>query len=276
MITAAPSRKEPQSERVARFWQRCRRAAIDALFPPRCLLCGDWDCGGDSSLCAPCALRIDQEREAAACPVCATDLAPFSMQDGRCPECKDESHAVAGIVRVSRWRPIGGELSAVGTLLRDYKYRGRRELGPAIAGWLAEAVRRAEWLPRIEAVVPVPTHWTRRLRRPFYAADELAELLGRERKLPAIPVLRRVRGGKRQIGLSYTDRKQNIRGAFAIRSGFAMRRSRVLLVDDVRTTGATLGECARVLRMAGAAEVYAAVVVRAGWRHLVGQRILGV
>ena len=264
------------SATVGALWRRWRRGAFDAVFPPRCLMCGAWDCDGEPTLCPACTTSIDAERAASACPVCAADLAPYSLRDGRCPECHDRPRHVLGVVRVGRWRPIGEDLSPVGQLLRDYKFRGQQVLGPALSGWLADAVRQADWCKQVEVIVPVPTHWARRLRRPFYAADELAELLGARLDLPVIPVLRRVRGGKRQIGLSFSERQVNIRRAFAVRRGFALQGTRVLLVDDVRTTGATLDECARVLHKAGAGEIHAAIVARAGWRHLVGQRIAGV
>lgn len=274
--TLVPARTADLQNTAGEIWRRLRRGAFDAVFPPRCLMCGAWDCSGEPSLCPPCTALIDAERAATACPVCAADLAPHSLRNGRCPECHDRPVHVSGVVRVGRWRPIGADLSPIGRLLRDYKFRGQQVLGPALGAWLAEAVREAEWSKRIEVIVAVPTHWARRLRRPFYPADELADLLGAQLDLPVVPVLRRVRGGKRQVGLSYSQRQINIRRAFAVRRGFAFDGTRVLLVDDVRTTGATLDECARVLHKAGAAEIHAAVIARAGWRHLAGQKITGV
>jgi ComF family protein len=135
-----------------------------------------------------------------------------------------------------------------------------------LGGWLAEAVERVPWRERLEAVVPVPTHWQRRLLRSFHAADRLAAFVARQVKLPLVPILRRTRAGPHQIGLSYAERAKNVLGAFALRRGVKLDQARLLLVDDVKTTGATIDECAKVLRRAGAAEVYAAVVVTAGWQ----------
>ena len=132
---------------------------------------------------------------------------------------------------------------------------------------LAEAVETAPWRGCIEAVVSVPTHWKRRFHRPFHAADALASYVAGRIVLPHVSVLRRVRAGPHQIGLSPTERTANVRGAFALRKGLTIRGARVLLIDDVRTTGATLEECAKVLRRGGAAEVYAAVVLQVGWTH---------
>lgn len=155
----------------------------------------------------------------------------------------------------------------LGQLLRAYKYHGREELALLLGGWLTEAIETAPWRERIEAVVSVPTHWIRRFNRPFHAADALASFVARKVRLPHVPVLRRTRAGPHQIGLSDTERTANVRGAFAIRKGMTLRDAKLLLIDDVRTTGATLEECAKVLRRGGAAEVYAAVVLRVGGIH---------
>ncbi len=165
---------------------------------------------------------------------------------------------IEATVRVGVYREL------LAQMLRTYKFHGREELALLLGGWLAESIEGAPWRDRIEAVVSVPTHWSRRVSRPFHAADALASSVARRVNLPHVPILRRVRAGPRQIGLSHTDRVVNVRGAFVIRKGVTLRDARVLLVDDVRTTGATIEECAKVLRRGGAAEVYAAVVLRVG------------
>jgi len=162
---------------------------------------------------------------------------------------------------------VGIYRDLLGQLLRAYKYHGREELALLLGGWLTEAIETAPWRDRIEAVVSVPTHWKRRFNRPFHAADALAASVARKASLPHVSILRRVRAGPRQIGLSETERAANVRGAFAIRKGVVLRDARVLLIDDVRTTGATLEECAKILHRAGATEVYAAVVLRVGSTH---------
>jgi ComF family protein len=160
---------------------------------------------------------------------------------------------------------VGQHADGLGQLIRSYKYQAREELEPLLAGWLAGAVTGAEWLDRIEAIVAVPTHWKHRLARPLYAADALAAAVARRTEIPCLPVLKRTRAGPHQIGLSYTERLQNVRGAFAIRHRVTLREARLLLIDDVMTTGATVNECAKILRGGGAAEIYAAVLVTAGW-----------
>ncbi len=127
------------------------------------------------------------------------------------------------------------------------------------------------WYEKVEAMVSVPTHWTRRVWHPLRTADALASIVAGRTDLSWLPILKRVRAGPHQIGLSYNERVQNVRDAFALRRGVKLRDARLLLIDDVKTTGATINECAKTLRRGGAAEVYAAVVVTAEWDQSTGQ-----
>jgi ComF family protein len=196
-------------------------------------------------------------------------VALYEVSNGRCSECRRRPVRVTGSVRVGPYR-VGSYCGPLGHLLRAYKYHRREELEPLLGGWLAEVVEAAPWRNRVEAVVPVPTHWRRRIMRPFYPAERLASFVAKRMGLPLVPILRRTRTGPKQIGLSYTNRVINVHGAFAVRPGVSLDNTRLLIVDDVKTTGATINECARVLRRAGAAELYAAFVVRAGWQQALG------
>jgi len=273
------------NEEGASRLQCLSRSVIDLVYPARCLACGTWRdlepipprLGGmakhsaavphgdtpvaSGPLCGECAKAIERIREEPTCPTCAASVAPYEVSLRRCGQCRGRSLRIAGTVRVGIYRTL------LGQLLRAYKYEGREELQTLLGGWLAEAIHNAAWRDRIEAVVSVPTHWKRRFNRPFHAADALASHVAGRIGRPNVSVLCRIRAGPHQIGLSPTERTANVRGAFALRKGVTLRDARVLLVDDVKTTGATLEECAKVLRRGGAAEVYAAVVLRVGWTH---------
>ncbi len=242
-----------------RLSRHIARAGVDLLFPPRCLLCRSCLQEVRGSLCDPCQAKLERERAKPACPHCASSVAPSEVHQGRCSACRGRRLPVSGTVRVGHYD------DGLGQLTRSYKYQAREEIEPLLARWLAEVATGAKWLHQIEAIVAVPTHWKHRLTRPLYAADALAAAVAIRTGIPRLPVLRRTRAGPHQIGLSYTERVQNVRGAFAVRHRVTLRKARLLLIDDVMTTGATVNECAKVLRGGGAAEVYAAVLVTAGW-----------
>jgi ComF family protein len=111
--------------------------------------------------------------------------------------------------------------------------------------------------------VPVPLHPTRQRERGFNQASLIAELLSAQTSIPARPLLERTRYTTTQTALDRSERMENLHNAFRLRKNGDVRGLRVLLVDDVLTTGSTLNECARVLKRAGAFSVHAATAARA-------------
>ena len=143
-------------------------------------------------------------------------------------------------------------------VVRALKFGRGEHLGEPLSRALA--ARCAPWTDRIDVVTPVPLQWTRLLARGYNQAEAVARPLARALALPCRPLLRR-RPRPRQALLSRAERRRNLRGAFTPRRPLAAG-TRVLLVDDVMTTGATLESAARALRRAGAASIHAAVVAR--------------
>lgn len=158
----------------------------------------------------------------------------------------------------------GAYHGALRDIIHAFKYEGRRSLAAPLA-FLIRA-ERAHLLDGADCVVPVPLHPWRRVRRGFNQAADLAHHLG----LPVVHALWRARATAAQAGLTAAERQRNVHGAFRL-SPLLTRRRRarliddriVVLVDDVKTTGATLEACAEVLRGAGAREVRAATAARA-------------
>ena len=236
---------------------RLQRSAVDLIFPQRCSVCGEPGESGEEWLCRLCRQSADGGRASAACPRCGANVAPFAVARGSCNQCRRHPPGVDGTVRVGPYTEV------LAHIVKTYKYYGREEYEPILGRWLAETVESASWCDQLEAVVSVPAYWTSRLTRSFHAAERIGAVVATHLGLSHVPLLRRVRGGPSQIGLNQTQRLQNVKGAFRMRRGFNMVNARLLLVDDVRTTGATLAECARVLRRAGAKKVYAGAVVSA-------------
>lgn len=244
------------------------RSLAELAFPPSCLLCRTALDAAQIDFCCHCNEILARERLEPACARCACSIGRDEIDRTRCEDCRGRHLRVDGTVRVASYH------GAIGWLLRAYKYDGRMELAETLSRYLYEVVASTSWCSRIEAVVPVPTHWRRRLlRRSDYPAEVLSRAVASRIDRPLVSLLVRKQHRRHQVGLAYSQRFLNVHGAFAVRRGVHLVSSRILLIDDVRTTGATLDECARMLRKAGAAEVYAAVVARVADAHAGSPRL---
>ena len=219
---------------------------IAALLAPQCAGCDAiLDSPIDGCVCRNCWACIRFITP----PVCDGCGDPVARPDDYCRRCRN------GERTVDRCRSVGEYDGVLRALLHALKYDGRISLAQPI-GVLMRS-RGASLLERADFVVPVPLHWMRRYRRGFNQARELA----RETRLPVIDALKRHRHTRPQIELPAERRQANVREAFALRTATkrsgCIEGSRIVLVDDVMTTGATLEACAKVLKAAGAVEVCA-------------------
>jgi ComF family protein len=191
--------------------------------------------------CASCARVLDAPLAGPVCTACWNGVRP----------CHDA---------VERWRAAGHYDGSLREIIHAFKYGGRRSLAAPLAAFMRE--HGADLIDAADTVVPVPLHPWRRLKRGFNQSHDLARHLGK----PLCHALWRTRATVPQTGLGSAARQRNVRGAFRVSPLVPPSRIaglRVLLVDDVRTTGATIDACARVLESAGAAEVMGLTVARA-------------
>jgi ComF family protein len=199
------------------------------------------------------------------CPTCG---AP--RPDGATCRCDERPPHIAAIASAARY---DGPMRAI---VQAFKYAGHQSLGASLAARLSDHPHLR--LHDIDVIVPVPLHPWRRLQRGFNQAERLARHLrsGEAGRPPVLHALVRLRWRSAHAGLPAEQRRRNLRGAVTLRpalprqSRHALRArltgARVLLVDDVVTTGGTLSACAEVLRAAGAREVRAATAARTA-RH---------
>jgi ComF family protein len=214
---------------------------LDVLLPRRCLVCGD----AADELCERCLAALPRLPP----PFCERCGAPTGWPVRRCGECSGRRLAFASARAAVAYDPV------VRALVAGWKEHGRRHVAALAAGLVVATVRR----PDADALVPVPADAERRARRGHSPAARLAAQLGAGWDMPVRDVLVR-RPGRRQRGLGVAERRRNVRAAFrAIGSAPA----RVVLVDDVYTSGSTAAAAASALRGAGAAHVEVVTFARA-------------
>lgn len=173
--------------------------------------------------------------------------------EGRCALCR------IGIRGFDSAYSFGAYEGTLRELIHLYKYGRIRTLAKPLGDHLAAAIPRDL---RFDAIVPVPLHWARRWRRGFNQSALLAREVARRCGIPVRNAVRRTRATRSQAGLSNAKRRLNMAGAFRVRKRSSVEGLRLLLIDDVMTTGATASACAQVLRRAGARYVALLTVAR--------------
>jgi ComF family protein len=243
--------------RWARFTNGLRatlRRSLDVALPHLCPVCRDLVT--DAGLCPACWSKLSF----IAAPYCPRLGIPFVYDPG--PGILS-MQAIANPPAYQRARAAVRYDDVARTLVHAFKYGDRLDLAPMIGRWMGRAGH--ELFEGADALVPVPLHWRRLWTRRFNQSGALAEAISRESGVPVAHVaLRRVKATAQQVGLSRKDRARNVQGAFSVdaagKAQIAGRR--LILIDDVLTSGATTDACARALLRAGAAQVDVLVFAR--------------
>jgi len=227
------------------------------LWPPVCINCHESICETDKSLCPRCWDELHFCTAGEYCPRCGRDASKYSLVKGDCPDCQGREIHFDQIAR-------GGVYAdALQNMILAFK-KGRTELDTTLGFLANSALQGSSFYNDIDFLVPVPLHWSRRLVRGYNQSLILTKKL----KHPAAKIntdLVRIRRTKSQLRMaSPAARAKNVAGAFAVRYGHRFAGKKVCLVDDIKTTGATLNECAKTLKEAGAVKVFALVLAVAG------------
>jgi ComF family protein len=224
------------------------RHVLDAVFPPQCPVCAAL-VQEHAQLCPSCWSQV----RFIAAPLCACCGVPLEFDAGPdtlCLQCLADRPAF------DRARAVMLYDAFSRGLVLKFKHGDRLDPAPAFARWMARAGR--EILEGADLIAPVPLHWSRLLARRYNQSAILARHIALAGGPVFVPdLLRRIRRTPSQGALSRRERARNMRGAFAVTARYAalLAGRRVVLVDDVLTSGATAGQCARALRQAGAARV---------------------
>jgi len=231
-------------------------AIASLLYPPVCTICGA-NVRASEYLCDQCETKTAR----VIAPFCQKCSEPFEgaiTGTFTCANCAHRTIYFDTAVAAYRSRGI------VRQIIHTFKYGRQIYLRHLVARWLYAALDDERLSNRrFDIIIPVPLHPTRQRERGFNQASLLAELLSAEISIQSKPALERIRYTTTQTALDRAERMENLHKAFRLRKNADVRRLRVLLIDDVLTTGSTLSECARVLKRAGAISVHAATAARA-------------
>jgi len=235
------------------------RGITQLVFPNSCLICDSPELQQlpfRHGLCRDCYGAVTSE-PSPSCPRCASTVGPNLDTEDGCIRCRNTAISFRSVFRLGVYEGR----------LRDAVIRMKLSSGEALAVMLGrvfcETAGASFRAAGIDGVIPVPLHWRRRWQRGYNQAAAIAtELATGLSATVFMRELRRVRYTPQQLQPSAAARRENVRGAFRVHRGSKLNGKRILLVDDVMTTGSTASEAARVLRQAGAREVIVAILAR--------------
>jgi ComF family protein len=243
------------SAAILGFGRRLGRAALDALLPPLCLSC-QIIVDQPGAVCAACWAKLSF----LGAPMCRRCGLPFPHDVGALAEC---AACVADPPPWDRARAVFAYDEASRGLVLGFKHADRLHAAPAFGRWLARAG--GELAGEADLVTPVPLHWLRLALRRYNQAALLAQALAATAGRTCLPdLLKRTRRTPSQGHLSRSERQKNVAGAFCVHPRYRdnVAGARILVVDDVLTTGATARACAKALLAAGAAAVDVVTLAR--------------
>lgn len=222
-----------------------------------CRICDCLISQDDEYFCSDCWQGLNGCIVDSYCNRCGKEINAYAKLPAGCPDCQERTFHFDSIACMGVYQ------EPLRSLIINFKLADKTNLLRPIADLTRGAIQRANFPEPIDFVVPVPLHWRRRFKRGFNQST----LIARSFSLPNAKFntdLVRVRYTPRQAGLTHTERKKNIRGAFAVRKYHNFSGKNICIVDDIKTSGATLNECAGVLKDAGANKVFAFVLAVAG------------
>ncbi len=231
----------------------------DLAYPTACAHCNAF-CDGPGPLCLECNDKLHELSIAAACAKCAM---PIAQANAPCPRCLGK-----GLYPFDRVARLCIYDDPVKTLVRQFKYHRRWPLAEWLTDRLLEQPRIQLLLKEIDLIVPVPLHRRRQFSRGYNQAKVIAARIAKRSQHPLIQPLRRIRNTEQQTAqTSQKARHANVRDAFALKDPKAIEGKKILVVDDVLTTGATLQAVGRTLSAAKPASLSGIILAVADPRH---------
>jgi len=222
---------------------------LDFIYPQRCPVCQTALSSGRELMCQNCMFKFREKERLLGpyCPSCKRQLP--SLSDG-C-ECEESDQALEAVFS------LGVYDEETEALIENFKYRRKRRLGAFLSEVLSERLLNSAEFPTADFIVAVPLHKRKLRERGFNQSKIIASQLSEKLGIPVLSdsVIRK-RNTRTQTGLSREERRKNVKDAFKLTGKVDLKGRRLLLVDDVLTTGATVSECARTLKNAGAKKIW--------------------
>ncbi len=239
-------------------------AVLDLFYPRTCLHCNrNLNHSRELCICKDCRKTISYTGNTH-CVRCGAGLGIYTsstLEEG-CFACKGKHLPFHAVTSVTHYK------GAVRTLIHQFKYTRLKFLAPVLNDIVTAHETLIDAVSTIDVIVPVPLHWLKKLRRGFNQSELLSRGIHRHFSIPmSTNNLCRVKNTDSQTHLTKSQRQVNIRDAFFVKRPEAFRGKRVLLVDDVLTTGVTVSECARKLKKAGAASVHVFILAIAEYHR---------
>ena len=226
------------------IFQTVFKALLDFLLPQRCLLCNIEISRG--ILCNNCLDYLPVPKS----PLCLKCGRPVK-KTGFCRYCTEKTY-------IDHGRAFMLFIPPADKIIHHFKYRKKTSYSKFLGRAMANLIHTDHYLKKAEMIVPVPLFWWKYLRRGYNQAALLADAICSENGLVIKDIIKRTRNTRSQTRLTDNDRRKNILNAFMIKNN-CIKEKRIILIDDVMTTGVTINECAKVLKQAGAGKVYSCV-----------------
>ncbi|MBN2842253.1 MAG: ComF family protein [Sedimentisphaerales bacterium] len=197
---------------------------------------------------------MGKEISSAYCPTCGATVSPYELVNCRCHICQGQKLSIDYFIRVGQYE------SVLRDMILSLKYHNKSHLDRFLGKLAGAAALSNKQFRTADMFVPIPLHWRRRMARGYNQSELLAreaarELSANDLRIPVVNALKRIKNTHPQALLTQAGRRENLKGAFAVRNLNTVKNKHICLVDDVTTSGSTLHAAARELRKAGADKI---------------------
>jgi len=218
---------------------------LNFILPNSCIVCGKEI--EQNLVCNDC-LNLIVYPESPLCSHCGRPIENAKT----CIFCRFEKNLTYG-------RAFTLYVPPVDKMIHHFKYRGKTILADFFGLGMSGILKNDFYLRDADYLTPVPLFWWKKLRRTYNQAELLSKIINKETGIPVLNCLVRVKNTRTQTRLDHKKRQENVKNAFRLKKEFSVRNKKIIIIDDVMTTGATIKECARVLKENGAEVVYSLV-----------------